>query len=176
MKFIYLGSFSFCTAVFRMLLWWISSEKSCLLILEVAFETYLFLFVFFFFFFWKVKSLVVVNLFISEYLDEMMLAFLLKLQTEYLCFCFFKLNKTHATQTRNIMKYSSTFIRISESIPEVKKSALINDYENILLIQKSPSNLRCRQTNVFCSKYMWGSWRVWGSVPPQENLTAFTHI
>ena len=39
----------------------------------------------------------------------------------------FSLNKTQATETRNIMQFSSTFIRISGIIPEVKKSALIND-------------------------------------------------
>ena len=32
----------------------------------------------------------------------------------------------------NIMQSSSTFIRISGPIPEVKKSTLINDYENII--------------------------------------------
>ena len=37
------------------------------------------------------------------------------------------LNKTPATEARNIMQFSSTFIRISGIIPEVKKSALIND-------------------------------------------------
>ena len=30
------------------------------------------------------------------------------------------------------MQSSSTFIRLSGLIPEVKKSALINDYENII--------------------------------------------
>ena len=124
MKFIYLGSFSFCTAVFRMLLWWISSETSCLLILEVAFETYLFLYVFvvFFVFFWKVKSLVVVNLFISEYLDEMMLAFLLKLQTECLCLCFFKLIKQNPCYPNK--KYNKIFKHIHQNVrvyPRIKK-------------------------------------------------------
>ena len=39
----------------------------------------------------------------------------------------FSLNKTPATEARNVMQFSSTFIRISGIIPEVKKSALIND-------------------------------------------------
>ena len=35
------------------------------------------------------------------------------------------------------MQSSSTFIRISGPIPEVKKSALINDYENIAYSEES---------------------------------------
>ena len=87
LKFLYLDLFCLCTSVFRMLLWWISSEtiafytSSCLLNLPflVSFCS-----------FWKVKSLLVVNLFISEHLGkilpwmEMELALSLKLQTEYL--------------------------------------------------------------------------------------------
>ena len=82
--------------------------------------------------FCKVKSLLVLNIFMSEYLDkilswkEIKLALSVKLQTEYLCFC---LNQ--ASLTKNIMQSSSTF-RISGPIPKVKKSALINDYENII--------------------------------------------
>ena len=37
-----------------------------------------------------------------------------------------------ATQTSDMMQSSGTFIRISGLIPEVKKSALINDYKNII--------------------------------------------
>ena len=33
---------------------------------------------------------------------------------------------------RNIMQSSSIFIKISGPIPEVKKSALINDWDNIV--------------------------------------------
>ena len=83
-------------------------------------------------------SLLILNLFISEYLDkvlpwkEMKLAFLVKLQTENLFFCFRIKIKTRAAQTRNIIQSSSTFIRISGPVLEVKKSSLINDYENII--------------------------------------------
>ena len=40
--------------------------------------------------------------------------------------------ETQAAQARNIMQSSSTFIRTSGSILKVKKSPLINDYENII--------------------------------------------
>ena len=64
---------------------------------------------------------------------EMKLAFSLNFQTKYVCFCLpKKLNKVQATQIRNIMQSSRTFIRISGLIPEVKKYAMINDYENII--------------------------------------------
>ena len=89
-------------------------------------------------YFWKVKSFLVLNLFIPEYLDkilplkEMKIAFSVKLQTECLCFCLRqKLEKTQAAQTRNIMQSLGTFIRISALVLGVKKSALINDHENI---------------------------------------------
>ena len=87
----------------------------------------------------KIKSLPFLNLFSSEYLDrilprnEIKLGFSVKLQIEnfYLCLKQ-KWNKTQDAQTRNIIKSSSTFIRILEPIPEVKESALVNDYENII--------------------------------------------
>ena len=40
------------------------------------------------------------------------------------------INKTQAAQIRNIMQSLSTIIGLSGPIPQVKKSALINDYEN----------------------------------------------
>ena len=43
-----------------------------------------------------------------------------------------KINKAQAAHIRNVMQISSTFITISGSIPEVKMSALINDYEHII--------------------------------------------
>ena len=42
-----------------------------------------------------------------------------------------KLNKTQDAQISNTMQSSSTFMRISGPIMEVKKSAVINDWENI---------------------------------------------
>ena len=94
--------------------------------------------------FGKVKSLLVLNLFIPEYLDkilpwkEMKTVFPIKLRTECLCFCLSeKLEKTRAAQARNIMQSLSTFIRISGPIPGVNKSALINDYENIACSEES---------------------------------------
>ena len=41
--------------------------------------------------------------------------------------------KTLAAQTRNIVLSSSTFIRISGPLLKVKKSVLINDYENTIV-------------------------------------------
>ena len=37
-----------------------------------------------------------------------------------------------AAQVRNIMQSSRTFIKISEPIPEVRKTALINDWLNTM--------------------------------------------
>ena len=37
-----------------------------------------------------------------------------------------------AAQVRNIMQSSTTFIKISEPIPEVRKTALINDWLNTM--------------------------------------------
>ena len=58
------------------------------------------------------------------------------------------------------------------AIPEVKKSALMNEYENIITYS-IPNKVRCRQTSVVCSKYIWG---MWGSVLPQGNLAILTLI
>ena len=38
-----------------------------------------------------------------------------------------------AAQVRNIMQSSRTFIKISEPIPEVRKTALINDWLNTMV-------------------------------------------
>ena len=50
--------------------------------------------------------------------------------SKLLFFLKIKINKTQAAQIRNIMQSLSTIIGLSGPIPEVKKSALINDYEN----------------------------------------------
>ena len=71
------------------------------------------------------------------------------------------------------MQSSSTFIRISGPIAEVKKSALINNYENIIAYSEESE-----QSEVYANKcglfgiHLGGL----GSVPPQENLTIFTLI
>ena len=98
-------------------------------------------------YFWKVKSLLVLNVFIREYLDkiipwkEIKIAFSVKLQTECLCFCL-----TRAAKATNIMESSRRFIKISGPIPGVKKSALINDYENIAYSEE------CEQSEVQVNK------------------------
>ena len=55
------------------------------------------------------------------------------------------------------MQSSSTFMRISGPITEVKKSAAINDRENIV---KNPSKAMHWRTSFVCSKYSGRSWRV----------------
>ena len=48
--------------------------------------------------------------------------FSVKLQTENACFCLrSKLNKTQPTQIRTAIQSSSTFVKISGSISEVKE-------------------------------------------------------
>ena len=56
------------------------------------------------------------------------------------------------------MQYSSSFIRLSGPIPEVKKSELINDYEKDAYWENL-SKAKHRETNVVCSKYI-GALRV----------------
>ena len=90
----------------------------------------------YFCYFWKVKSLLILSLFISEYLDhippwkEIKEAFSVTVQTENL-FLLKKLNKIKAAQIWNIVRSLSTFIRTSGPIPEMQKSALINDWQNL---------------------------------------------
>ena len=57
----------------------------------------------------------------------------------------------------------------------MKKSASINDYENVIAYseESEQSEVYAMQKSVVYSKYIWG---VWGSVPPQENVTIFTLI
>ena len=50
------------------------------------------------------------------------------------------------------MRSSSTFIRISGPIPEVKKSAMINDWENIIAHWEL-GKVTCRQRSVVSSTY-----------------------
>ena len=73
------------------------------------------------------------------------------------------------------MQSSSTFTWISGPIPEVKRYALINDYENIIVYSGDSFiyNCLCRRTSAVSSKYIW---QVWRSVSPQENLAIFTPI
>ena len=95
----------------------------------------------YFCYFWKVKSLLILSLFISEYLDhippwkEIKEAFSVTVQTENL-FLLKKLNKIKAAQIWNIVRSLSTFIRTSGPIPEMQKSALINDWQNLADLAK----------------------------------------
>ena len=95
----------------------------------------------YFCYFWKVKSLLILSLFISEYLDhippwkEIKEAFSVTVQTENL-FLLTKLNKIKAAQIWNIVRSLSTFIRTSGPIPEMQKSALINDWQNLADLAK----------------------------------------
>ena len=71
------------------------------------------------------------------------------LQTENLCFYSRqKLNKTQDAQIRNTMQSSSTFMRIAGPVTEVKKSAVINDWENISYWQE-PEESKALE-NKFC--------------------------
>ena len=133
-------------------------------------------------YFWKDKSFLILDLFISEYLDqilpwkELRETFSEKLQTGNLCF-FIKLksNKNHAPQIRNVIQSSRIFIWILGPIPE-KKSALINDWK-ILHIGKKQSKERRWQTCLVCCKVRWESG--WSHYPrnilqflPLENNTS----
>ena len=101
LKFLHLGWFCFCTSVFRLLIPQIFNETNSLSIVKVAFETWIFLVCFSYF--WKDKSFTVSKFFISEYVDKFLHRgrwrrhFLVKLQTENLCFFLrWKLKKTQA--------------------------------------------------------------------------------
>ena len=71
------------------------------------------------------------------------------------------------------MQSLSTFIWISGPIPEAKRYALINDYENIIVYSGELNKCRRRRTSAVSSKYFW---EVWRSASPQENLAIFTLI
>ena len=70
------------------------------------------------------------------------------------------------------MQFSSTFIRTSGPITEVKKSALINDWENIAYWDKSQQS-KALAKNLGLFQMQFG---VWGVAQPQENFTIFTLI
>ena len=82
-------------------------------------------------YFWylsKVKFLLILNLFISEYLNkilqwkDMKKAFSVTHETENFCFCLRqKLNENQTAQIRNIVQSLRTFIKLSGPIPEVKE-------------------------------------------------------
>ena len=71
--------------------------------------------------------------------NEMKDSFSVKLQTQNRCFFFFfKLKKTQTAQIRNTMQYSSTLIKTSELILDMKKSVLINNWEINFAYWKKP--------------------------------------
>ena len=61
------------------------------------------------------------------------------------------------------MQSSSTFIRISVPIPEVKKSALINDYENIIAYSEEAvqSEVWANKCGLFQIHLGWGGGGGW---------------
>ena len=66
------------------------------------------------------------------------------------------------------MQSSSTFIRISGSIPEVKNFASVNYWENIIAYWE-PIKARCRRIRVVCSTYSHVVW----AVQAQEKFAIF---
>ena len=62
-----------------------------------------------------------------------------------------KINKNPAAKKCNMMQYLNFFIRISRPIPHVKKSALINDWENIFTywVQSQQSEVWVNKCGLF---------------------------
>ena len=125
-------------------------EATSLIIHEVAFETCIFLLCFCYS--WKDKPLLVFDLFISEYLDqippweEMKEAFSVKLQTENCCFCLkWKLNKAQAAQRRNTMQSLSILIKISGSV-------------FFCILERIQAKRAVGKKVFFFFKYSWGIW------------------
>ena len=77
-----------------------------------------------------------------------------------------KLNKTQDAQISNTMQSSSTFMRISGPIMEVKKSAVINDWENISYWEE-PEQSKALE-NKFCLFQI--QWRVLGELQSRKIL------
>ena len=69
------------------------------------------------------------------------------------------------------MQSSRTFIRLSGSIPEVKNSALVNYWENIIAYWE-PIKASCRRIDVVYSTHSCAVW----VVQPQENFAIFILI
>ena len=77
-----------------------------------------------------------------------------------------KLNKTQDAQISNTMQSSSTFMRISGPIMEVKKSAVINDWENISYWEEREQSKALE--NKFCLFQI--QLRVLGELQPRKIL------
>ena len=115
-------------------------------------------------YFWKDKPLLVLNLFTSEYLDqippwtEMKEAFSVKLQTENRRFCLrWKLSKVQAAQIRNTMQSSSTLIKISGPIPKVKKIWIDQRFRKYFCLLERIQAKRGDDKQVVFSKYSSGA-------------------
>ena len=138
------ASFCLYTSLIRLLLLWISSEASSLLITEVAVETYIFSTFFIFgkisFAYFKFIYFGISKVISSMEGDEGVTfrkakawksLFLLKIKI-----------KTQTPQKRHIMQSSRTFIRIS-GLPEVKVLHWSMIGKRFLHIGKNPSKAKC---------------------------------
>ena len=150
----------FCTSLFILLLLWISCEANHLVILEVVFETWIFLVCFYYF--WKYRFLLILNVYICEYLHQILPwkeineAFPGKIQTKKL---FFYLNKIQAAQIRNMMQYSSISIK--------KRNVYTDQWLWKYQFLHRKIQARCKHKIVVCSTY---SCAIWSIVRSQENV------
>ena len=83
-----------------------------------------------------------------------------------------KIKQNPSCQIRNMMQSSSTFTILSGPISMVKKSALANDYENIIVYWEESEQSKVwvvlnKFGNTFFQIHL---------VPPQENFAIFTLI
>ena len=162
---------SFClyTSLIRLLLLWISSAASSLLITEVAVETYIFSMFFIFgkisFAYFKFIYFGISKVISSMEGDEGVIfrkakawksLFLLKIKS-----------KTQTRQKRHIMQSSCTFIRIS-GLPEVKKFCIDQWLGKGSCILE---RIQAKQSVfMLCSRYCWGDL---GSSTTPENFEHF---
>ena len=138
-----------------------------------AFETCIFSM---FLLFWKVKSLLISNLFFSQYIDQIprseeMKEALLEGKTPDWKPLFLLKMKIKQNPGRRNKAYNAIFEHIHQIIracPRSKKFCIDQWlWKYYCILGKNPSKARCRQTHVVCSKYIWG---VRGSVPYQKNF------
>ena len=110
--------------------------------------------------FWKDKSLLILKLFISQYLAQIPTWKMIKeacFQLSSILIIFvFEIKQSVPAQVGNIIQSSRTLIRISGSIPEVRKHLHWSMIGIVLDIEKNMIQARHWQKNLICSKSSWG--------------------
>ena len=133
-------------------------------------------FLVYFCYFWKDNSFLILNLFISEYLDQIPPwkenkdAFSVTLQTENLFLFKIKIKQNSGCQNK---EYNTIFKNIHQSIRGYSRSKENLHWSMIVKIshiEKNLSKVHCWRTIWVCSRYIGGSG---GAVTPESLETVF---